>query len=115
MRKNFLAFLACLALGWSVADASPAVEADLAPGVWIDHEIAAAEAGISVRGSVCRRAYIGGATRYVRAEAIGPNGQVRTLARRPIRGAPGYRGGCGYYALELPVLGADERLRLRVN
>ena len=68
-----------------------------------------------MRGSVCRRAYIGGATRYVRAEAVGTDGRVRALARRPIRGAPGYRGGCGYFALEVPVLGAGERLRLRVN
>jgi hypothetical protein len=52
----------------------------------------------SIYGSVCRSNAAGRRPRFVRIESIGADGEEIQSWTTPIRGAPGYRGGCGFYA-----------------
>lgn len=70
---------------------------------------------IRVSGSVCRRAFAAGQPRYVRLERRSFNGAVIATRSARIRGLPGYRGGCGFYAFIEPILADREFARLSAD
>lgn len=70
------------------------------------------EEGAVVRGAVCRRAWVGRRPELVRVERVGAEGGVRESAMARLRGAPSYRGGCGFYTARLRRLGEGESMRV---
>jgi len=76
------------------------------------------EAGASlVEGAVCRPAWAAtGRPRYVRIDQIGADGDIVASNVAPIRGLPGYRGGCGFYsARTATIAGATTRVTLQTT
>lgn len=53
---------------------------------------------LTIRGSVCRRAFAAGRPRYVRIDRLSADGVMLDRRILPIRGMPGRRGGCGFYS-----------------
>jgi hypothetical protein len=90
----------CAALAAGSAHAEPIATPTL-------HErAAAADAAESmVEGAVCRRAWAAtGRPRYVRIDQIAASGEIVASRLAPIRGMPGYRGGCGFYSARQDVI-----------
>lgn len=71
--------------------------------------------GISVRGAICRRAFASVRPRHVRLDRIAADGALLRSRTTPIRGLPGYRGGCGFYAFHDAPLRDGETLRIAVR
>lgn len=53
---------------------------------------------ISLHGAACRRAFAQGPPAYIQLQRISGDGDVMSTHHARIRGMPGYRGGCGFYA-----------------
>lgn len=113
MFRYIVALFAICAASSAHADERVRVATESAAGF----TMAAPEADVAggrlvVSGSVCRRAFAGGAPRYVRVDRYAADGAFLSSHDSPIRGMPGYRGGCGFYAVSAPALGPDETVRV---
>ncbi len=105
-------------LACAPASAAPVFDIEAASGAAFTVNTPRFEHGkgtLHLAGSVCRRAFVGGALRYVRVERISQSGAVIDVRSVRINGAPGYRGGCGYYSLDLSAPSTGERLRLSAH
>lgn len=67
--------------------------------------------GAYMHGAVCRRGFSAGRPRYVQVERISGEIVVETSVAR-MRGSPGYRGGCGFFALTAPGLEPGQHYRI---
>lgn len=115
MRTLALLFYASIA---TPAWCEPAVRLETAPGGAFTMNTPVVEAHdgqLRISGSICRRAFAAGEPRYVRVERRSAAGELIATRSARIRGMPGYRGGCGFYALLEPALAHGEIARLSVR
>lgn len=111
MAKAYWLALACI-LGATTANAAPPFRAELAPGAAMSPPAVSLEGDrVSARGSVCRRAFSAGTPRFVRMDVLGSDGALVGSHTAPVRAMPGYRGGCGHFAISNAPLGVGARVR----
>lgn len=113
MFRCFIVFFALCVASAAHADDRVRVETASALGFTMGAPAAEAEGGqLVLSGSVCRRAFTAGAPRFVRVDRYAEDGALLSSHHAPIRGMPGYRGGCGFYVVSAPALGPDETVRV---
>ncbi len=69
-------------------------------------------ASIRVSGIVCRGGFTAGRPRFVRLDRLSDAGDVTDTRWGAMRATPGYRGGCGSYALTVEPAYLAGRVRL---
>lgn len=113
MVRYIVVFLASCLVSTAYADDRVRVAAESGSGFTIANPNANIVDGLLiVSGAVCRRAFSAGVPRYVRVDRYTADGDFLSSHEGMIRGMPGYRGGCGFYVVSVPALGADETARV---
>jgi hypothetical protein len=87
------------------------VEVRAMPGVSVREPRLEANA---MTGDVCRNGFTAGRPRFVRLDRIGAGGAILESRWAELSFSPGYRGGCGTYAIPSISLRSGERVRLNI-
>ncbi len=105
---------AVLVFGWALP-AHAEVEVRAMPGVTVrEPRFEVTGGGTRVSGDVCRTGFTAGRPRFVRLDRIDASGVVIESRWAELSLAPGYRGGCGTYAITSLSLRNGERARLNI-